>query len=73
MSTQQEKEGNKKYPLLHSEAITRKNLLTNEKGEYSVKYNLVLVIRRTADKKKEEKHDFEGDLESLLISTQNPI
>ena len=63
MSTQQEKEGNKKYPLLHSEAITRKNLLTNEKGEYSVKYNLVLVIRRTADKKKEEKHDFEGDLE----------
>ena len=39
------KEGNKKYPLLHSEAITRKNLLTNEKGEYSVKYNLVLVIR----------------------------
>ena len=63
MSTQPEKEGNKKYPLLHSEAITRKNLLTNEKGEYSVKYNLVLVIRRTADKKKEEKHDFEGDLE----------
>ena len=63
MSTQQEKEGNKKYPLLHSEAITRKNLLTNEKGEYSVKYNLVLVIRRTTDKKKEEKHDFEGDLE----------
>ena len=48
---------------MHSEAITRKNLLTNEKGEYSVKYNLVLVIRRTADKKKEEKHDFEGDLE----------
>ena len=63
MSNQPEKEGNKKYPLLHSEAITRKNLLTNEKGEYSVKYSLVLVIRRTADKKKEEKHDFEGDLE----------
>ena len=39
MSTQQEKEGNKKYPLLHTEAITRKNLLTNERGEYSVKYD----------------------------------
>ena len=63
MSTQPEKEGNKKYPLLHSEAITRKSLLTNEKGEYSVKYNLTLVIRKTADKIKEEKHDFEGDLE----------
>ena len=63
MSSQPEKEGNKKYPLLHTEAITRKNLLTNEKGEYSVKYDLTLVIRKTADKIKDEKHDFEGDLE----------
>ena len=63
MSAQPEKEGNKKYPLLHTEAITRKNLLTNEKGEYSVKYDLTLVIRKTADKIKDEKHDFEGDLE----------
>ena len=63
MSSKQEAEGNKKYPLLHSEAIVRKNLLTNERGEYSVKYDLTLTIRKTADKKPEEKHDFEGDLE----------
>ena len=58
-----EQEGNKKVPLLHTEAITRKNLLTNEKGEYSVNYDLTLIIRRQADKLKDEKHDFEGDLE----------
>ena len=63
MSSQPEKEGNKKYPLLHSEAITRKHLLTDDKGEYSVKYNLTLVIRKQADKIKDEKHDFEGYLE----------
>ena len=61
-----ENEGNKKVPLLHSEAITRKNLLTNEKGEYSVNYDLTLVIRKKADKIKDEKHDFEGDLEIKL-------
>ena len=36
-----ENDGNKKEPLLHTEAITRKSLLANEKGEYSVKYNLI--------------------------------
>ena len=58
-----EMEGNKKVPLLHTEAITRKNLLTDSKGEYSVKYNLTLVLRKKADKIKDEKHDFEGYLE----------
>ena len=48
---------------MHSEAITRKHLLTDDKGEYSVKYNLTLVIRKQADKIKDEKHDFEGYLE----------
>ena len=61
-----ENEGNKKVPLLHSEAITRKNLLTNEKGEYSVNYDLTLVIRKKADKIKDEKHDFEGHLDLTL-------
>ena len=63
MSSQPENEGNKKTPLLHTEAVTRKNLLTKGKDEYSVKYNLALVIRKQADKIKDEKHDFEGDLE----------
>ena len=61
-----EKEGNKKEPLLHTEAVTRKSLLINEKGEYSVKYNLILVLRRHSDKLKDEKHDFEGHLEIIF-------
>ena len=61
-----ENDGNKKEPLLHTEAITRKSLLTNEKGEYSVKYNLILVLRKQADKLKDEKHDFEGHLEMIF-------
>ncbi len=63
MSASQENQGNKKEPLKQSEAEARKALLENDKGEYMVKYNLILVLRKSTDKVKDEKHDFEGHLE----------
>jgi len=50
----------KKVPLTQEEAQMRKSLLTKEDGTYNVKYDLVLTIRKTADKLESEKHDFEG-------------
>ena len=55
MSSKQEAERNKNYPLLHSEPIILKNFLTNEKKQHSVKYDLTLTTRKTSDKKSEEK------------------
>ena len=52
----------KKVPLTQEEAVMRKSLLTKEDGTYNVKYDLVLTIRRIADKLESEKHDFEGVL-----------
>ena len=52
----------KKVPLTQEEAQMRKSLLTKEDGTYNVKYDLILTIRRTADKLESEKHDFEGVL-----------
>ena len=51
-----------KRPLTQEEAAMRKSLLTKEDGTYNVKYDLVLTIRRIADKLESEKHDFEGVL-----------
>ena len=58
-----EKEGDKKVPLTQKEAEIRRSLVSDASGNYSVTYDLTLVIRKLADKIKDEKHDFEGDLE----------
>ena len=64
------KEGDKKVPLTQKEAELRKLLVTDNSGNYSVTYDLTLVIRKLADKIKDEKHDFEGHLE--LTFTYHP-
>ena len=61
-----EKEGDKKVPLTQKEAEIRKSLVEDNSGNYSVTYDLTLVIRKLADKIKEEKHDFEGYLDIFL-------
>ena len=61
-----EKEGDKKVPLTQKEAEIRKSLVSDDKGNYSVIYDLFLVIRKLADKIKDEKHDFEGNLQLTL-------
>ena len=61
-----EKEGDKKVPLTQKEAELRKLLVADKSGNYSVAYDLFLVIRKLADKIKEEKHDFEGYLDLTL-------
>ena len=58
--SKEEDSGEKKVPLTQEEAQMRKSLLTKEDGTYNVKYDLVLTIRKTADKLESEKHDFEG-------------
>ena len=68
--TSKEKEGDKKVPLTQKEAQIRKSLIINDKGEYSVIYNLILTIRKLSDKIKDEKHDFEGYLD--MTFTYNP-
>ena len=60
------KEGDKKVPLTQKEAEIRKLLVTDNSGNYLVTYDLILVIRKLADKIKDEKHDFEGHLEITL-------
>ena len=64
MSTQEEE---KKFPLTQTEAEMRKSLLTKEDGTYNVRYNLTLTTRRETDKSKEEKHDYEGNLECHFL------
>ena len=59
----QAKEGDKKVQLTQKEAELRKLLVADNSGNYSVTYDLILVIRRLVDKIKDEKHDFEGHLE----------
>ena len=61
-----EKEGDKKVPLTQKEAEIRKSLVSDNSGNYSVTYDLTLVIRKLADKIKDEKHDFEGYLDLTL-------
>ena len=61
-----EKEGDKKVPLTQKEAEIRKSLVEDNSGNYLVTYDLTLVIRKLADKIKEEKHDFEGYLDISL-------
>ena len=61
-----EKEGDKKEPLTQKEAELRKSLIADNSGNYTVIYDLFLVIRKIADKIKEEKHDFEGLLDLTL-------
>ncbi len=65
-------EPEKKYPLTQIEAEMRKSLLTKEDGTYNVKYNLTLTTRRESDKKAEEKHDFEGNLECHFLYFPKP-
>ena len=60
------KESDKKFPLSQKEAQLRKSLITDDSGNYSVIYDLILVIRKLSDKIKGEKHDFEGYLEITL-------
>ena len=62
-----EQDEEKKYPLTQIEAEMRKELLTKEDGTYNVRYNLTLTTRREADKSKEEKHDYEGNLECHFL------
>ena len=61
-----EKEGDKKVPLNQKEAEVRKSLVSDNSGNYSVTYDLILVIRKLSDKIKDEKHDFEGHLDLTL-------
>ena len=61
-----EKEGDKKVPLTQKEAEVRKSLVSDNSGNYSVTYDLILVIRKLSDKIKDEKHDFEGHLDLTL-------
>ena len=61
-----EKEGDKKVPLTQKEAELRKSLVADKSGNYSVTYDLLLVIRKLTDKIKDEKHDFEGFLDLTL-------
>ncbi len=61
-----EKEGDKKVPLTQKEAELRKSLVADNSGNYSVTYDLFLVIRKLADKIKDEKHDFEGFLDLTM-------
>ena len=61
-----EKEGDKKVPLTQKEAEVRKSLVSDNSGNYSVTYDLILVIRKLSDKIKDEKHDFEGYLDLTL-------
>ena len=60
------KESDKKFPLSQKEAQLRKSLISDDSGNYSVTYDLILVIRKLSDKIKGEKHDFEGYLEITL-------
>ena len=57
------KESDKKTPLTQKEAQLRKSLITDNSGNYSVAYDLILVIRKLSDKIKDESHDFEGYIE----------
>ena len=53
-------------PLTEKESKIRKTLLTDKNGEYSVIYDLLLVVRKPLDNKTGEKHNFEGHLELTL-------
>jgi aminopeptidase N len=44
------KETQKKFPLQRSEAEFRKSELSDDKGNYKVTYDLILVLRKMADK-----------------------
>jgi len=59
-------EGDKKFPLTQKEAEISRALVEDNSKNYSVIYDLFLVIRKIADKIKEEKHDFEGYLDLAL-------
>jgi aminopeptidase N len=53
----------KKTHLGREEAELRKTLLTDSNGNYSIDYNLLLVLRKAADKSVNyPKYDFEGKL-----------
>ena len=60
------KEGDKKVPLNQKEAEIRKLLVADNSGNYTVTYDLTLVIRKLADIIKDEKHDFEGLLDLTM-------
>ena len=62
-----EEEQNNKHPLKKTEAIQRKNQITDEKGNYLVKYNLILCLRSTNDSNPENPNsNFEGYIEILF-------
>ena len=61
-----ENEGDKKVPLSQKEAELRKSLVADNSGNYSVTYDLFLVIRKVSDKIKDEIHNFEGYLDLTL-------
>ena len=61
-----ENEGDKKVPLSQKEAELRKSLVADDSGNYSVTYDLFLVIRKLSDKIKDEIHNFEGYLDLTL-------
>ena len=64
----QEEDSTKKFPLQREEAFHRLSQIKNEKtGEYTVSYNLILTLRKEADKnEKFPENNFEGRLELLF-------
>lgn len=63
---QSEQESQKKYPLNIEEAKLRKKLITADDGSYNMRYNLFLTIRRAADKKEDDKYEFDGHVEVVF-------
>ena len=63
---QSEQESQKKFPLNIDEAKLRKKLITSEDGSYNMRYNLFLTIRRAADKKEDDKFEFDGHVEVIF-------
>ena len=63
---QSEQESQKKFPLNIDEAKLRKKLITSEDGSYNMRYNLFLTIRRAADKKEDDKFEFDGHVEVVF-------
>ena len=63
---EKEQESQKKTPLTRDQAQIRKKLVTADDGSYNMRYNLFLTIRRANDKNKDDKFEFDGNVEILF-------
>jgi len=66
---EQNKEDTNKYPLTKIEAEFRKNELLSNNNEYSIHYNLILILRKSTDTFKNpgvKVNDFEGRLKVIF-------